>query len=849
MRQGNMDEIPWDLATMREEEFEHRTVYMVMDRVPEPGCPNRAQETLPRNLVLKMSETLLDVHGVWSTGVIPRGTRFGPLVGDIYAKDEVPQTKNKKYFWRIYNDNESYYYLDGCDVSKANWMRYVNPADSAESQNLIACQYKTNIYFYTTKTIQPDQELLVWYCREFAERLNYPLTGGQMLQRIRQQVQNANMDKEESNALSDIKDENEDAQMVDIESDHTDKPSASPQVHSPLMASPSSKEHYEQRSSQLTPTDGSVRSDEGYNSHGYQDDAFTPPEDSSDCDSENNYVLDCSKKSSDKSSTSVSVVSSASTGKSYMCSELEDCKNSYRKVKIKMSKLTYKTKCEIAPKASSAVGIPIMDSDKEASPEPVRCPKSPVLVATSTTPEASKAPSPVGFKPYKSYYESHPASKNQPGSILENILMRRADINSGVRRSVDSAVSTSEVSPSSPTEMAYSYKKSHRYHALPPSPDSSSHQQPTVVHVSPPPPPSHQASRAQSSPVLPPPTHLPLEVYSPTYYNMYPHPHAHPGFHPHHPHHQGSLIHSSTPNSPPYMMQHSPHIKSFSPPPGNLMSQLHLKSPPPGSVPHRSPSHSSLSPCGSPMSPNTAAARGYRSLPYPLQKKDGKMHYECNVCLKTFGQLSNLKVHLRTHSGERPFKCDICTKSFTQLAHLQKHHLVHTGEKPHECNICNKRFSSTSNLKTHLRLHSGQKPYNCDFCTAKFTQFVHLKLHKRLHTNERPFTCKRCNKKYISASGLRTHWKTTACKPNNIDEEISLAGASPTGHRFYEYASSDVSIGSLEKEAHDMDSRDSFEGRVEGGMNIHPHPHPQLLQPPQRPSVIESSQHHVIECT
>lgn len=80
-------------------------------------------------------------------------------------------------FGQIYSRGELHHFIDGFNEEKSNWMRYVNPAHSAREQNLAACQNGMNIYFYTIKPIPANQELLVWYCRDFAERLHYPYPG------------------------------------------------------------------------------------------------------------------------------------------------------------------------------------------------------------------------------------------------------------------------------------------------------------------------------------------------------------------------------------------------------------------------------------------------------------------------------------------------------------------------------------------------------------------------------------------------------------------------------------------------------------------------------------------------
>ena len=66
-------------------------------------------------------------------------------------------------------------YVDGQNKSYNNWMAFMECANFAEEQNLEAYQSYGEIYFKTTKVIEPGSDLKVFYSEEYASHVGFKM--------------------------------------------------------------------------------------------------------------------------------------------------------------------------------------------------------------------------------------------------------------------------------------------------------------------------------------------------------------------------------------------------------------------------------------------------------------------------------------------------------------------------------------------------------------------------------------------------------------------------------------------------------------------------------------------------
>ncbi|CAF1206711.1 unnamed protein product [Rotaria sordida] len=114
-------------------------------------------------------------YGAFAARRIAKDTYFGPYGGLKHNDSLIAETTG--YAWTIKNElGELIYFIDAFDPNNSNWLRFINSANTARQQNLVAVKHLDEIFYLATRNIDAGEELLVYYGHTFAELLGSNVT-------------------------------------------------------------------------------------------------------------------------------------------------------------------------------------------------------------------------------------------------------------------------------------------------------------------------------------------------------------------------------------------------------------------------------------------------------------------------------------------------------------------------------------------------------------------------------------------------------------------------------------------------------------------------------------------------
>ncbi|XP_041470240.1 uncharacterized protein LOC121419844 [Lytechinus variegatus] len=144
----------------------------------------------------------------------------------------------------------------------------------------------------------------------------------------------------------------------------------------------------------------------------------------------------------------------------------------------------------------------------------------------------------------------------------------------------------------------------------------------------------------------------------------------------------------------------------------------------------------------------------------PNYFENSEMKYKCRHCSRMYSSFSMMRVHEKEmHGGECRYKCQYCPKQFMERSRYESHLQKHNTDKIFKCTECPRSFASESALRNHQGEHTGLKPFKCPLCGKGFARHEFVNAHiRRLHqVVELKHPCKQCNKRFATSWDLKKH--------------------------------------------------------------------------------------------